>query len=93
MALTIDAGADTLNRYAATYARNIQQTLRQGLEFEQRLTPRACDNTYSAPNATVTEIIQQEFVAEFGSTFKISIPNILVCKFAFDNIQTMEIKY
>lgn len=58
MSLTIAAAADTLNRYAVQYNPDIQQKLRQGLEWERMMPVRACDNTYSAPNAVVTEVLQ-----------------------------------
>lgn len=59
MNLALAGTADTLNRHAVAYAPTINTSLRTGLEFEEMLTVRACDNTYSAPNATVAEIIQQ----------------------------------
>lgn len=58
MSVTIAGTAATLNRVAVTYNKTVQQTLRQGLEFEKAMTPRACDNTYSAPNASMTDVIQ-----------------------------------
>lgn len=58
MAVTVAAASDALNQFAVSQAPVIQQNLRQGLEFESTLTPRACDNTYSAPNATVSELLQ-----------------------------------
>lgn len=58
MAVTVAATAAGLNQFATTKASMIQQVLRTGLEWESELTPRACDNTYSAPNAVPTEIIQ-----------------------------------
>lgn len=56
--VTIANTSDTLNRYAVVYNQQIQQVMRQGLEFEQMATPRACDNTYSAPNVTAAELLQ-----------------------------------
>lgn len=58
MAVTVAAASTALNQFAVTKATTIQQKLRQGLEFENSLPPRAADNTYSAPNATPTELIQ-----------------------------------
>jgi hypothetical protein len=58
MAVTVSASADGLNQFAVTKAQMIQQKLRTGLEIERLFTPRACDNTYSAPNATASEILQ-----------------------------------
>lgn len=58
MAVTVAAAADGLNQFAVTKAQMIQQKLRTGLEIESLFTPRACDNTYSAPNATASEILQ-----------------------------------
>lgn len=58
MAITIDSAPTGLNQYSVLYNQQIQQKLRQGLEFERNFSVRACDRTYSAPNATPTEIIQ-----------------------------------
>jgi hypothetical protein len=58
MPLTLAATAESLNRHAVVYKPQIQQQLRQGLEFESMMSPRACDNTYSAPNVSVTEVLQ-----------------------------------
>ena len=59
MSTAIQAQATSLNRHAVTYASEMKKELRQGSEFERMLTPRACDNTYSAPNANIGEIVQQ----------------------------------
>lgn len=59
--LTIDNAVAGLNQHAVQKSQMIQQVLRQGLEWERPgggIAPRACDNTYSAPNATPTELIQ-----------------------------------
>lgn len=56
--VTVTGTTAGLNQFAVQKAPLIQQTLRQGLEFENMLTPRACDHTYSAPNATPTELLQ-----------------------------------
>ena len=58
MAITIDSAAASLNRHAVVYGADLQKKLRQGLEFEQIAAARAADNTYSAPNATASEILQ-----------------------------------
>lgn len=58
MAVTVAAATAGLNQHAVLKAPMIQQVLRQGLEFENLLSPRACDNTYSAPNASPTELLQ-----------------------------------
>jgi len=58
MAVTVSAASDALNQFSVLKANMLQQTLRQGLEFERLLTPRACDNTYSAPNAAVGDVVQ-----------------------------------
>lgn len=58
MAVTVAGATAGLNQFAVQKAPSIQQKLRQGLEFETLLTPRACDNTYSAPNATPTDLLQ-----------------------------------
>lgn len=58
MAITISGTAATLNRYAVAYSTNIHQQMRKGLFFENHVNARACDNTYSAPNATATEFFQ-----------------------------------
>lgn len=58
MAVTVAAASDALNQFAVQEKMEISQKLRQGLEFESMLTPRSCDNTYSAPNAAVTDVIQ-----------------------------------
>jgi len=72
MAVTIAGTAASLNRHAVLYNKDIQQVLRQGLEFEKVLTPRACDNTYSAPNASMSDLIQAyqwEFTPKGDVTF------------------------
>jgi len=72
MSVTIAGTADSLNRHAVTYKSTIQQDLRQELEFENFLNPVACDNTYSAPNVTFSEVIQPyqwQFTQKGGSTF------------------------
>jgi hypothetical protein len=72
MAINIESTAATLNRYAVQYGADIQQKLRQGLEWEQMFPVRACDNTYSAPNATVSEILQayqSDFTPKGNTTF------------------------
>lgn len=69
---TIASTAASLNRHAIQYAGNIQQKLRTGLEFENLLKPRACDNTYSAPNVSISEMIQQyqwQFTPKGNPTF------------------------
>jgi hypothetical protein len=55
---TIAAQAQSLNRHAITYNKDILQVMRAGLECERMFTPRACDNTYSAVNAQAGELIQ-----------------------------------
>lgn len=55
---SIAVAADTLNRHAVAYNPQIQQVVRAGLEYQMDWTVRACDNTWSAPNAVVGEIIQ-----------------------------------
>lgn len=58
MTTNIENTADTLNRHAVAYNPTIQQQLRQGLEYQQDMTVRACDNTWSAPNATAGDLMQ-----------------------------------
>ena len=58
MAVTLDNGVAGLNQFAVQKAPYIHQKLRVGLEWEKMLTPRACEHTYSAPNAVPTELIQ-----------------------------------
>ena len=58
MAVTVAAASDALNQFAVEKKNEISQKLRQGVEFENMMTVRACDNTYSAPNAVVTDVIQ-----------------------------------
>jgi len=58
MAVTVEAATAGLNQFAVQKNPVIQTKFRQGLEWENMLTPRACDNTYSAPNATPTELVQ-----------------------------------
>lgn len=58
MSVTVDNAAAGLNQFAVTKAQMIQQKLRTGLEIESLFSARACDNTYSAPNATAGEILQ-----------------------------------
>jgi len=72
MTINLDANADTLNRYAVAYNPTIQQKMRQGLEFENILSPRACDNTYSSPNVAVSEVVQSyqwQFTPKGNPTF------------------------
>lgn len=56
--VTVAATADGLNQFATMKAGELKQAFRTGLEWERDLTVRACDNTWSAPNATPTELIQ-----------------------------------
>jgi hypothetical protein len=59
--ITVAAATAGLNQHAVQKSPVIQQKLRQGLEWEapgSMITPRACDNTYSAPNAVATELLQ-----------------------------------
>jgi len=68
----IQAQATSLNRHAVTYASEMKQELRQSSEFERMLTPRACDHTYSAPNVSISEIVQQyqwKFTPKSSATF------------------------
>ena len=58
MPLTLDSAVASLNQFSVLKAPDIKQKLRQGLEFEKDLTPRACDNTWSAPNITPQDLIQ-----------------------------------
>lgn len=58
MAVTLAGTSAALNQFAVQKATTIQQTMRQSLEFENVLPVRATDNTYSAPNASPTELIQ-----------------------------------
>jgi hypothetical protein len=58
MAVTVAGATAGLNQHAVLKAPMIQQKFRQGLEFESKLTPRACVNTYSAPNAVPTDLVQ-----------------------------------
>lgn len=58
MAVTLDNGVAGLNQFAVKKAPYIHQKLRVGLEWEKMMTPRACEHTYSAPNAVPTELIQ-----------------------------------
>ncbi|MEL6968627.1 MAG: hypothetical protein AAFO02_00550 [Bacteroidota bacterium] len=58
MAITIDDAGNLLNQFTVDKAQGIHQKLRQGLEFENILSPRAATNTWSAPNATPTELLQ-----------------------------------
>ena len=56
--LSIESTAASLNRHAVLYKKEINQRLRQDLEWEKMFSARACDHTYSAPNATATEVLQ-----------------------------------
>jgi hypothetical protein len=58
MSLTLDAAPAGLNQFAVTKAPMIQAKLRQGLEFENLMTPRSADRVYSAPNATSGDLVQ-----------------------------------
>lgn len=58
MPVTLDTAPAALNQFAAVFAKEIQQKFRQGLEFENQMRVRACDHTYSAPNAVPTEVLQ-----------------------------------
>lgn len=59
MPITLNAQATNLNRHAVQYAAKIKKKLRQSAEFEKILRPVACDNTYTAPNVTISDIVQQ----------------------------------
>ncbi|MEM9929883.1 MAG: hypothetical protein AAF840_08705 [Bacteroidota bacterium] len=54
----IEATAASLNRHAVAYNPNIQQQMRQQLEYERIFTVRASDNVWSAPNVTSGEVVQ-----------------------------------
>lgn len=58
MALTIASTADSLNIHTREYATDLKQIFRQGLEFENMLTPRATDKMWVAPNASVGSLVQ-----------------------------------
>lgn len=56
--ITIDAAATNLNRHVVTYANDIKQQFRVGLEFEGMLPFVQADNTYSAPNVVMSDLVQ-----------------------------------
>lgn len=56
--ITIESAAEGLNQYAVLYESRIEQDMKQGLEFENRLPFVACDRTYSVPNIQVADVLQ-----------------------------------
>lgn len=58
MAFTIDAAVTELNRRSVTYAKDIQSVIRQGLELEAELTPKAARGDYIAPSMSVGQTWQ-----------------------------------
>ncbi len=56
--ITIDSAATNLNRHVVTYAQEVRQQFRVGLEFEGMLPFVQCDNTYSAPNVQMGDLVQ-----------------------------------
>lgn len=58
MAVTIAGTATNLNIHARQYNKDVQQVLRQGLEWEQMMSVRATDKVYVAPNVSTTNVIQ-----------------------------------
>lgn len=95
--ITIDALATTLKRAPITYAKDIAQKMRQGNEWEQYAKPRKTLHTFTAPTATVTDVLQAyqcAFTPKGGVNFE-SVDNPLYkIKFDFEfSCEDMEIWY
>ena len=56
--ISIDAAADNLNRHVVTYAPEVRQQFRVGLEFEGMLPFVQADKVYSAPNVQMGDLVQ-----------------------------------
>jgi len=56
--ITIEALATSLKRAPITYAKDIAQKMRQDNEWEKYAKPRKTLHTYTAPIATVTDVLQ-----------------------------------
>lgn len=56
--ITITTAGTALGQYCVKYGNNINQTLRQGLEFESDLPKVSCDHAYQGQDVTITDILQ-----------------------------------
>lgn len=56
--ITIDSAAENLNRHAVTYAPEVKQQLRTGLEFEKMLPFVQADKVYTSTNVKIGSLIQ-----------------------------------
>lgn len=58
MSFTLDNTVKLFSQHHLTYADEIAQSLKNGIEWERDLQLRIAEHTYSTPNATVNSIIQ-----------------------------------
>ncbi len=56
--ISIDAAATNLNRHVVQYAPEVAQQFRVGLEFENMVPFVQADKIYTAPNATMSDLVQ-----------------------------------
>ena len=78
--ISIDSAATNLNRHVVTYAPEIKQQFRVGLEFERMLPFVQTDKTYTAVNVQMGSIVQPyqaKFTPKNTETFD-AVDNILV---------------
>lgn len=56
--ITLTTAGTALAQYCARYGSNINQTLRQGLEFESRLPMVSCDYAYQGQDVEISDVLQ-----------------------------------